>query len=111
MEPSTKRVNYDAHLVPAETAARMEREGAEFQHVDNEDDIDTNGGYTTDQEGLLNNYAIEPEMYVNEPGDLREQKQENREERIEEIKEVNQLDEDGRLTMEEDNRGKGVGII
>ena len=29
-------------------------------------------GYTIDEDGRLNNYAIEPEMYVHEPGDLRD---------------------------------------
>ena len=111
MSKSTERVNYDRNLVPAETAARMEREGSEFQHIDRDEDMNTTGGFTTDQEGLLNNYAIEPEMYINEPGDLREEQKENRQERIEELKEVNQVDEEGQLTLEKDNRGKGVGII
>ena len=65
--------NYDRHLTSAETAARMEREGEVFQQTpDSESSIDTTGGYTIDREGLANNYAIEPEMYINEPGDLRE---------------------------------------
>lgn len=111
MDKSTERVNYDSHLVPAETAARMEREGSEFQHVVPEDSTDTTGGFTTDQEGLLNNYAIEPEMYVNEPGDLRKQQEAEQKARKQELKEINQIDETGELTMQEDNRGKGVGVI
>ncbi|MCM1981697.1 hypothetical protein [Lyngbya confervoides] len=107
----TKNVTYDPHLTPAETAARMKREGSDFQHVDSEDSTETTGGFTSDQEGLINNYAIEPEMYVNEPGDLREEGQENRQERQEELQEINQTSEQGELTLEEDNRGKGVGII
>ncbi len=64
---------YDRHIVPAETAARQEREGEDFQQMpENESDFDTEGGMTVDQEGLLNNYAIEPEMYVEVPGDLEE---------------------------------------
>ncbi len=111
MDKPTQRVNYDSHLVPAETAARMEREGAEFQHVGSEKSMNTAGGFTSDQEGLLNNYAIEPEMYVNEPGDLRKEGKEQRKERAHELKEVNQTNERGELTMEQDSRGKGVGII
>jgi hypothetical protein len=30
-------------------------------------------GYTVDEDGRSNNYAIEPEVYVNEPGDLRQE--------------------------------------
>jgi hypothetical protein len=76
---------YDRGIVPAETAARNEREGDEYKtSIDKSDEadsstndqtnsesIDSTGGYTVDKEGLVNNYAIEPEMYVNEPGDLR----------------------------------------
>ena len=111
MSSPTARANYDNHLVPAETAARIQREDAEFKHVEPESSIDTTAGFTTDQEGLLNNYAIEPEMYINEPGDLRDQQQARKQKRIDEIKEINQTNEDGQLTMEQDNRGKGVGII
>jgi hypothetical protein len=68
---------YDAHIIPAETAARKEREGEGFKHnpelEDSGESIDTRGGYTVDQEGLANNYAVEPEMYVEVPGDLREE--------------------------------------
>ena len=111
MSSPTARANYDNHLIPAETAARIQREGAEFKHVEPESSIDTTAGFTTDQEGLLNNYAIEPEMYINEPGDLRKQEEMRKQERLNEVKEINQTDEDGRLTMDQDNRGKGVGII
>ena len=115
---------YDRGIVPAETAARKEREGDLFkstpdkikeeQAVTNDqtadESIDTTKGYTVDKEGLLNNYAIEPEMYVNEPGDLREEEEDTIAERAEELVEVNQ-DKDGLLTMEGDQRGKGQGII
>jgi len=33
--------------------------------------VHTEGGYTVDKEGLLNNYAVEPEMYYETPGDAR----------------------------------------
>ncbi len=59
---------YDQNIVPAETAARKEREGDNFKQVS------SSKGTTVDSEGLANNYAIEPEMYVNEPGDLQNNK-------------------------------------
>ncbi|MGQ4647243.1 hypothetical protein [Lyngbya aestuarii] len=104
--------NYDRGITPAETAARIEREGQQYKHTpEKEGEIDTTSGYTTDKEGLLNNYAIEPEMYVDEPGDLREEEEQRTAERNEELKEMNQTDEQGKLTMEKDSRGKGTGII
>ena len=64
---------YDAHLIPAETAARIEREGDRYKNVVREDEsadpINATGGHTVDSEGLTNNYAIEPEMYYEKPGD------------------------------------------
>lgn len=103
--------NYDRGLVPAETAARMEREGSGYKHKpEGGEDHPETRGYTVDQEGLANNYAIEPEMYVNEPGDLRERDEELAAERAEEMRDVNE-DKDGDLTMESDRRGKGQGMI
>ncbi|WP_323226827.1 hypothetical protein [Spirulina sp. 06S082] len=65
--------NYDRKIVSAETAARMEREGDGFKDKPlQEGSINTVEGFTVDREGLLNNYAVEPEMYINEPGDLQE---------------------------------------
>jgi hypothetical protein len=65
---------YDPHLIPAETAARKEREGNNFKHLANHPDgsesIDTTGGFTVDKEGLVNNFGIEPEMYYETPGDV-----------------------------------------
>ena len=64
---------YDRGIIPAETAARMEREGDNYKELPEEegkDSLDTTGGFTVDQEGLLNNYAIEPEMYYEKPGDM-----------------------------------------
>jgi hypothetical protein len=105
--------NFDPNIVPAETAARIEREQESYKQVpkQSEGDIDTSSGYTVDQEGLVNNYAIEPEMYINEPGDLREAEAEAQAARAEELKEINQTDEDGNLTPSVDQRGKGVGVI
>jgi hypothetical protein len=106
---------YDRGIIPAETAARKEREGDAYKHTpDNEeatDSIDTTGGYTVDSEGLANNYAIEPEMYIDQPGDLRESEQAAKEQRRQELQEVNQTDETGKLTNEQDNRGHGAGVI
>lgn len=67
-------------------------------------------GYTIDEDGRLNNYAIEPEMYINEPGDLREQEEEERLERRHELEEL-QEDETGKLTAEHDFRHKGPGLL
>ncbi len=46
-----------SELVPAEVTARMRREGNGFQRP-------LFVGATVDQEGLTNNYAIEPETYL-----------------------------------------------
>ena len=63
-----------------------------------------------DKEGLLNNYAIEPEMYYEVPGDAQQQAQEDAAQRIEELKQVNE-DKEGQLTMDSDQRGRGPGAI
>jgi hypothetical protein len=69
---------YDLHIVPAETAARKEREGKNYKQVpeqldESSESINTTDGYTVDGEGLVNNYATEPEMYYEVPGDMQEQ--------------------------------------
>lgn len=105
---------YDAHIVPAETAARKEREGDAFKktpHQTDDESLDTSAGYTVDKEGLINNFAIEPEMYIEEPGDLREKEAQLEAERRGEIAEVNETDETGKLTENRDSRGHGTGII
>lgn len=83
--PTPTPSHYDPHLVPAETAARAKREGQTFGHVDhdprNPEQLHTRDGYTIDQEGLINNYAIEPPMYINTPGDLDEAEKLNAEQR------------------------------
>ncbi|MEH2105712.1 hypothetical protein [Nostoc sp.] len=115
---------YDRGIIPAETAARIEREGDKYKTrpteereadapTDDQTDsgsVRTTDGYTVDQEGLLNNYAVEPEMYYEEPGDARQQAAEDTAQRVEELREVNQ-DEDGKLTEKGDNRGRGPGVI
>ncbi|MBD2260367.1 hypothetical protein [Pseudanabaena sp. FACHB-2040] len=95
-----KASNYDPHITPAEKGAREDREGENFKKLpDHEGTLDTAGGYTTDQEGLVNNFAIEPEMYVDEPGDLREEEEAEKQRRVEERQEIN---EPG---------GKGPGLV
>lgn len=73
----TQSDTFDRGIVPAETAARKEREGEDYKQTpaDKKGDTDTTAGYTTSNEGLTNNYAIEPEMYVDEPGDLSDEEQ------------------------------------
>jgi len=120
-----ERDTYDRGIIPAETAARKEREGASYKTLPTEereqdaatndqttpDSIRTTDGYTVDNEGLLNNYAVEPEMYYEEPGDARQQAEAERQLRMEELQEINDEDEDGKLTMDKDTRGKGTGVI
>jgi hypothetical protein len=72
--------------------------------------LHTRSGYTIDNEGHLNNYAVEPEMYMNEPGDLRQQQQEARLDRQHELAEL-QEDELGKLTLEHDYRHRGPGLV
>ena len=90
----------------------MESEGENFKATpEQKGDINTTGGYTVDREGRANNFAIEPEMYVNEPGDLREKEKNKAAQRAETVQEVNETDEEGKLTMSEDQRSKGPGVI
>ena len=104
---------YDPNIIPAETAARIEREGEIFkqQPETTEGELNTTGGFTVDNEGLANNYAVEPEMYYEERGDLKAKEEAQAAQRAKELAEINNNEEDGKLTMENDNRGKGVGII
>ncbi|WP_072620273.1 hypothetical protein [Spirulina major] len=82
---------YDRKIVSAETAARIEREGENYQELPESQDgsIDTTAGYTSDREGLLNNFAVEPEMYVNERGDRREQLRDEEIAKAQKRKEIN----------------------
>lgn len=116
--------SYDPHIVPAETAARKDREGNLFKTHPTEareasaptddqtesDSLHTTDGYTVDKEGLLNNYAIEPEMYYEVPGDAAQQEKEAEQERATEYQDLSE-EEQGKLTMEADQRGRGQGII
>ncbi|MEH2249183.1 hypothetical protein [Nostoc sp.] len=116
---------YDRGIVPAETAARMEREGDNYKTFPTEEgkadaptddqtdpeSIRTTDGYTVDREGLSNNYAVEPEMYYEVPGDARQQAAEEKAARAEELAEISQDDEEGKLTEKGDKRGRGPGII
>lgn len=126
IEAKMQAPHYDRGITPAETAARQEREGANFMHTateenqknattnDQTDDesIRTTDGYTVDKEGLINNYAIEPEMYINEPGDLKEKEEAEAQERVRILAEIkDKRGEEGKLTAEADTRGKGPGII
>ena len=107
--------HYDPHIIPAETVAREAREGEHFGHVEHDDPADkehlhNRDGYTIDQEGLINNYAVEPEAYIKEPGDLKEKELELKAKRRRELQELSE-DEEGKLTMEHDWRHKGPGLI
>lgn len=111
---ATAKDGYDRNLIPAETAARIEREGDQYKKTptaSEEDGLDTTSGYTTSREGLINNYAVEPEMYYEERGDLREKEEAIAAQRAETLKEINQTDEAGKLGVADDQRGKGAGII
>jgi hypothetical protein len=115
---------YDRGIIPAETAARMKREGENYKHLPTEEDvagaptddqtnvysIRTTDGYTVDKEGLLNNYPVEPEMYYEVPGGAQEAAEQEKAERREELREINE-DKTGLLTEDFDKRGKGPGII
>lgn len=95
-----KGADYDRKIVSAETAARIDREGEDFKSTpDSEESLDTTQGYTVDREGLLNNYANEPEMYINEPGDLREEQESEEARKAARKTEINQPG------------GRGPGVI
>lgn len=104
----------DRGIIPAEVAARMDREGSDFKDTADEqsdpESIDVTGGATVDQEGLANNYAVEPEMYYEEPGDAKQEEEQREAERAQDLAEVNE-DKQGQLTMDHDTRGKGPGVI
>ncbi|HLP90081.1 MAG TPA: hypothetical protein VK184_16015 [Nostocaceae cyanobacterium] len=115
---------YDRGIIPAEIAARKEREGEQFKQLPteekqintptddqtNSESIRTTDGYTMDREGLLNNFAVEPEMYYEVPGDARAEIAADQIERSQELQEINE-DKAGKLTEETDQRGKGTGMI
>ena len=104
----------DRGIVPSEVAARMDREGDDFKKTADEqagaESLDVTAGATVDQEGLANNFAVEPEMYYETPGDMEQQQQEDTAARSQELAEANE-DKQGDLTMEGDQRGRGPGIV
>lgn len=67
-------------------------------------------GYTIDEDGRLNNFAIEPEIYIRVPGDLRQKQAEEKAQRRHEMEELLE-EEDGKLIMDHDFRHKGPGLI
>ncbi|MBD2309804.1 MAG: hypothetical protein CLLPBCKN_005441 [Chroococcidiopsis cubana SAG 39.79] len=104
----------DRGIIPAEVAARMDREGEDYRETAEEqagaESLNVTGGATVDQEGLANNYAVEPEMYYETPGDrtaIKEAEEAERQQTVEALDE----DEQGKLTEEGDQRHKGPGII
>ncbi len=116
---------YDRGIIPAETAARIEREGDQFKTTPTEEreasaltddqtdpnsSIRTTDGYTVDKEGLLNNYAVEPEMYYDTPGDARQKAAEDKAARVAELEDINE-DKQGELSEEGDKRGRGPGGV
>lgn len=120
-----ERDQYDRGIIPAEVAARKEREGELYKTKPTDereadaptddqtesDSIRTTDGYTVDNEGLLNNYAVEPEMYYETPGDARQVAEEDKQLRDQELEEVNTEGHQGDLTMEDDKRGRGTGAV
>ncbi len=92
---------YDRGIEPAEVTARRQREGQGFKQTlqPEADESDRTGGFTVDREGLANNYAVEPEMYIEQPGDLEAEQKAETARRAAELREIR---EDG---------GKGPGVI
>lgn len=69
--------NINRGIVPAETASRKAREGKDYKEpIDaKKSSIDTTAGSTIGNEGLANNYAIEPEICVEETGNMKDSQQ------------------------------------
>ncbi|VXD23135.1 conserved hypothetical protein [Planktothrix serta PCC 8927] len=103
-EEAEANPTYDRGIVPAEVGARIDREQENFKQIPEheEGNLDTTSGYTMDREGLLNNYAVEPEMYVNVPGDLKEEEEADDARRAQTLHEVKEV---------EGGLGKGQGVI
>lgn len=104
----------DRGIIPSEVAARMDREGEDFKKTAEEqagaESLNVTGGATVDQEGLANNYAVEPEMYYDTPGDRTAMIEAEEADRQQTLDEAN-TDKEGQLTEEGDRRGKGPGVI
>lgn len=115
IEEKMEAPHYDRGITPAETAARQDREGDAFMHIPTESDLEDDktephvnpdsihsmDGYTVDKEGLVNNYAIEPEMYINEPGDLREKEKAIAHDRAEILKELSENSKESKKPINE----------
>lgn len=43
------------------------------EEAEDSEPIHTTHGYVIDEGGLINNFAVEPQMYIDEPGDLGDQ--------------------------------------
>ncbi len=82
--------HYDPGIIPNENRARQQREGELYKQTPQPAQGDANvaEGFTVDREGLLNNYAVMPEPYIEEPGDLAEQERAAAEQRRRELDEV-----------------------
>ena len=106
--------HYDPHLIPPESVARAKREGDEFGHVNKDpsdtEQLHTRSGYTVDQEGLINNYAVEPKMYINEPGDLDEEQGFVAYQKAANFKSLTQ-NEKGEVAKTRDWNNRGPGVI
>ncbi|MGB2925378.1 MAG: hypothetical protein WBB82_08755 [Limnothrix sp.] len=63
-----KKVSSGEELVPAEVAARKEREGDINTNPEKTSGSDTKvaDGYTVSGQGLINNHAVTPDMYVSD---------------------------------------------
>lgn len=104
--------HYDAHLIPTETAAR---EGSHFGHVnhsraDDKEHIHTRDGYTVDQEGLINSYAVEAPLHISEPDDLAAEEISITKKRAAEHKELSK-DAEGNLSSSTNWQHEGAGVI
>lgn len=63
----TTAVNPPDEKIPSGVDAELNREQVEAVRQQEEgSDLDTTSGYTLDDAGRLDNYAIEPEIYVEE---------------------------------------------
>lgn len=58
-------VNDPDAIIPSGAPTELsEKQVDELQEQEQEVGLDTTGGYVTDEAGLLNNFAVEPKMYV-----------------------------------------------
>ena len=58
-------VNAPDAIIPSEAPAELSKKQVEAERKQEEgSDLDTTEGYVVDEGGMLNNFAIEPPMYV-----------------------------------------------